>query len=96
MLQQRLEGGQTALLQKKKQQFTALVASLDAMSPLKVLGRGYAMAMKDGTVVQSATALQNGDILSLQLRDGVANCRVESVETKEQYEWHRNCNLKPR
>lgn len=82
MLQQRLEGGQTALLQHKKQRFTALVASLDAMSPLKVLGRGYAMAMKDGTVVQSATALQNGDVLNLQLRDGVANCRVESVETK--------------
>ncbi len=83
MLQQRLEGGQTGLVQKKKQQFASLAASLDAMSPLKVLGRGYAMAVKDGEVVQSYSALQIGDKLKLQLRDGVANCCVESLETKE-------------
>ena len=83
MLQQRLEGSQTGLIQKKKQQFASLAASLDAMSPLKVLGRGYAMAVKEGEVVQSTSALQRGDKLKLQLRDGVANCCVESVEAKE-------------
>ena len=83
MMQQRLEGGQTSVIQKKKQQYAALAAYLDAMSPLKVLGRGYAMAVKDGNVVQSVSALHRGDSLKLQLRDGVANCCVESVETKE-------------
>ena len=83
MLQQRLEGSQTGLIQKKKQQFASLAAALDAMSPLKVLGRGYAMATKDGEVVQSTSALQRGDRLNLQLRDGIASCRVESLETKE-------------
>ena len=83
MMQQRLEGGQTSVIQKKKQQYAALAASLDAMSPLKVLGRGYAMAVKDGNVVQSVAVLHRGDSLKLQLRDGVANCCVESVETKE-------------
>ena len=83
MLQQRLEGNQAGLIQKKKHQFASLAASLDAMSPLKVLGRGYAMALKDGEVVQSASALQCGDKLKLQLRDGVASCSVEAVETKE-------------
>ena len=83
MLQQRLEGSQAGLIQKKKQSFAALAASLDAMSPLKVLGRGYAMALKGEDVVQSASALQIGDKLKLQLRDGVASCCVESVEIKE-------------
>ncbi len=83
MLQQRLEGSQTRMIQKKKQQYAALAASLDAMSPLKVLGRGYAMAVKDGAVVQSVSALQQGDRMQLQLRDGIANCCVESVEAKE-------------
>lgn len=83
MLQQRLEGSQAGLIQKKKQNFASLAASLDAMSPLKVLGRGYAMALKGEDVVQSASALQIGDKLKLQLRDGVASCCVESVETKE-------------
>lgn len=83
MLQQRLEGNQAGLIQKKKHRFASLAASLDAMSPLKVLGRGYAMAVKDGEVVQSVSALQCGDKLELQLRDGVVNCNVEAVETKE-------------
>ena len=83
MLQQRLEGSQAGLIQKKKQNFASLAASLDAMSPLKVLGRGYAMALKGEDVVQSASALQIGDKLKLQLRDGVASCCVESVEIKE-------------
>ena len=83
MLQQRLEGGQATVVQKKKQQFAALAASLDAMSPLKVLGRGYSMATKEGNVVQSISALQHGDYISLQLRDGVANCCVDTVEAKE-------------
>lgn len=83
MLQQRLEGSQAGLIQKKKQSFASLAASLDAMSPLKVLGRGYAMALKGEDVVQSASALQIGDKLKLQLRDGVASCCVESVEIKE-------------
>lgn len=84
MLQHRLEGSQRGLLQKKKQQYASVAAAMDAMSPLKVLGRGYAIAMKNGAVVQSAAALQCGDATSLQLRDGVANCRVESIEIKEQ------------
>lgn len=84
MLQHRLEGSQRGLLQKKKQQYASVAAAMDAMSPLKVLGRGYAIAMKNGAVVQSAAALQCGDAMSLQLRDGVANCRVESIEIKEQ------------
>ena len=83
MLQQRLEGSQAGLIQKKKQNIASLAASLDAMSPLKVLGRGYAMALKGEDVVQSASALQIGDKLKLQLRDGVASCCVESVEIKE-------------
>ena len=83
MLQQRLEGSQTSLVQKKKQQYAALAASLDAMSPLKVLGRGYAMAAKNGAVVQSALDLQHGDSIDLQLKDGVAKCCVESVQAKE-------------
>ena len=83
MLQQRLEGSHTSLVQKKKQQIAALAAALDAMSPLKVLGRGYTMAAKDGVVVQSAFDLQHGDLIDLQLKDGVAKCCVESVQAKE-------------
>ena len=47
------------------------------MSPLKVLGRGYAIAQrKDGKTVASIGDIAVGDILKLTLSDGNADCRV--------------------
>lgn len=47
-LQQRLGDLENAEIARKQKAFTALAASLDAMSPLKVLGRGYAVARNRG------------------------------------------------
>ena len=53
-LQQRLGDLSGALLSRRRQRFSALAAALDAMSPLKVLGRGYAVARsRDGTILKS-------------------------------------------
>ena len=54
-----------------------LAASLDALSPLKVLGRGYAIPKReDGTVLRSARAARPGDRLALRLCDGEISCEV--------------------
>lgn len=56
-------------------------ARLDAMSPLKVLGRGYAIALNDSEeVVRSAETLKPGDSLTLRFEKGKAHCEVRSVE----------------
>ena len=61
-----------------------LAASLDALSPLKVLSRGYAMAVTDsGAAVRSVNSVQTGDLLRLRLSDGNLNCRVEQKERTE-------------
>ncbi|HNQ16212.1 MAG TPA: exodeoxyribonuclease VII large subunit, partial [Pyrinomonadaceae bacterium] len=56
-------------------------AKLDALSPLKVLGRGYAIA-KDasGVVVRSVDDVLPGDNVQIRLSDGKLNTRVESAE----------------
>jgi len=55
----------------------ATASKLDALSPLKVLGRGYAIGYgADGTVVDSVRQVQAGDHLTLQLTDGTLACRV--------------------
>ena len=60
----------------------ATASKLDALSPLKVLGRGYAIGYgADGTVVDSVTRVQAGDDLTLQLTDGTVACRV--IDTQE-------------
>lgn len=54
------------------------VAALDAMSPLKVLGRGYAIAeTEEGRILRSRKDAAPGQRLRLKLADGDVGCRVE-------------------
>ncbi len=84
LLRQRLEHGGNNLLQKKQKQFAALSARLDALSPLKVLARGYAVATKEGQVLHSVEQLSPGETVRLRLSDGAALCAVERIEKGEQ------------
>lgn len=60
-----------------RERLNALAASLDALSPLKVLGRGYAIARRgDGKAVVSTEDVASGDKLELTLSDGSIDCRV--------------------
>ena len=78
-----LRRGLEKCLSRKQERFARLAAALDAMSPLKVLGRGYAIAQKrDGSVISSARNAQPGEYFSLRLSDGSLTCRVEGTEEK--------------
>ena len=57
--------------------FVSLTARLDALSPLKVLSRGYAAVSKDNGTVSSVTQAQKGDILDVSLTDGTLICEVK-------------------
>ena len=65
----------------KRRDFVRLAASLDAMSPLKVLGRGYAIAADiRGELVRSIDDVKPDDKLRLCVNDGIIKCRVEESE----------------
>ena len=67
--------------QTAKQQLARAGAALDAMSPLRVLERGYAIAHDaEGHVLREARAATVGDALRLRLWKGAVNCRVEGTE----------------
>ena len=73
----RLTHGLERSVSAQRERLARLAASLDAMSPLKVLGRGYAIAQReDGRVVASANDLAAGDKLELTLADGKRSCQV--------------------
>ena len=81
-MQKNLSHAGESLLEAPRRKLGALAASVDALSPLKVLGRGYAVvAGGDGRVLRSVRDMQKGDRLSVALADGTALCRVE--ETRE-------------
>ena len=75
--QERLATGLTLSMGKSRAELGRLAASLDALSPLKVLGRGYAIAQGPGGVVKSVADVQPGDDLTLRLSDGTVDCRVK-------------------
>src|SRR6266436_3895897 len=70
----------TARMERAAQQFSLAAAALDAMSPLKVLERGYAIAQNAaGGIVREAKTVSTGDALRLRLWKGTLDCRVEGV-----------------
>ncbi len=79
----RLTAAQDQQLARKRQRYIALTAKLDAMSPLKVLTRGYAMTtLSDGTVIKSVHQAEPGERIQVTLCDGKLSATV--MEKKEE------------
>ena len=80
-LTHRLCAGMRAVTDGEGRRFGALAASLDALSPLKVLGRGYALAQTaDGRVLRSAGQVETGETVHLRLAEGGLVCQVKEKE----------------
>ena len=81
LLQNRLSASQERLLAQRNQRFVGCVAKLDAMSPLKVLSRGYAMAQgEDGRVLRSVSQTELGQKITVRFSDGSVSATVTSIK----------------
>lgn len=60
----------------EENRFASLAGRLDALSPLKVLSRGYSIAKTEKGIVRSASELTSGDKFTLKLSDGEKECEV--------------------
>ena len=70
----------TARMERAGQQLSLAAAGLDALSPLRVLERGYTIAQDaNGSIVREAKTISAGDALRLRLWKGTLDCRVEAV-----------------
>ncbi|MBP3304563.1 MAG: exodeoxyribonuclease VII large subunit [Oscillospiraceae bacterium] len=77
LLKNRLLSAQIQGVERKKRRYVEMTAKLDAMSPLKVLTRGYAMAQRsDGTVIRSVRQVKTGDLITVSLSDGRISATV--------------------
>jgi len=75
--QERLAAGLQRKVYISKERYVRLGAALDAMSPLKVLGRGYAIARReDGSIVKVGKDVKPGDKITLRLRKDEIDCVV--------------------
>lgn len=81
LLINRLIAAQNQNITRKNQQYIAAVSKLDAMSPLKVLARGYAMAQNEaGSVLRSVKQVELGERIAIRLCDGKLTATVMNKE----------------
>jgi len=79
-LQHRMISAQINYLSGKKHRFISSIAKLDAMSPLKVLTRGYSIAqLEDGTLLRSVCQAEPGDPIRISLTDGKISATVTKI-----------------
>lgn len=76
-----LEQTMKATVRHHRQQFIAQTRQLDALSPLKVMQRGYSLVYgeKEQKLVKSIKQVQPGDLLKVKLTDGQLDCQVWSI-----------------
>ncbi len=89
-LQKDLIHAGTACLNVPRRSLGSLAASLDALSPLKVLGRGFSMLTnQSGEILRDAGEVARGDRITATLARGRLNCTVdECIVAEEKEEEH--------
>lgn len=85
LLRNRLLAAQSNMISRERQHFVTATAKLDAMSPLKVLSRGYAMTQNESReVVRSVKQVSAGERVNVRLSDGCLLATVTHIEEDTQ------------
>jgi exodeoxyribonuclease VII large subunit len=83
--EQRLASAIHQVLKKSHQSFARIGHTLDALSPLAVLERGYAICLTpEGRVIRSADTVETGSDVEVRLHEGHLSAKVVSVTTETQ------------
>ncbi|WP_107995145.1 exodeoxyribonuclease VII large subunit [Trichococcus paludicola] len=72
-------------LKQKEIRMISSMQSLDLLSPLKIMSRGYTYTTKDGNVIASVKELRSGDKLKVNFSDGYADAEVKQVVEENDY-----------
>lgn len=66
-------------IKRQGERVLAFNKNLHALNPLKILERGYCLALKEGTIIRSRGEVKSGERLRILVSDGEIICRVEEV-----------------
>ncbi|MCR8964978.1 exodeoxyribonuclease VII large subunit [Brevibacillus halotolerans] len=70
--------------ERSRQAWLSLVQHLDALSPLRVMQRGFSLSYKDDTLIKSVEGIEVGDQLMIRYQDGKIMTTVTDIERKEE------------
>lgn len=86
VLELRLKQNQLQNLSRTKQHYQMLVSSLDHLSPLKILGRGYTYTTDDSGRFISRLADLNSKTINVHFTDGIVNATVNKITNQKEDE----------
>ncbi|AVK62926.1 exodeoxyribonuclease VII large subunit [Lactobacillus sp. CBA3606] len=78
-LQQRLTRATQQVMVTKRQQLARTTQSLDLLSPLKIMGRGYAFVTEQNQIVRSTEQLKPAQTVAIHFADGEATAQITEV-----------------
>lgn len=70
--------------ERSRQAWLSLVQHLDALSPLRVMQRGFSLSYKDDALIKSVDGIEVGDQLMIRYQDGKIMTTVTNIERKEE------------
>ena len=73
-------------LNMKKQQTSQLISSLDLLSPLGTLARGYSFTSKEDKIIKSVHELKVHELIDIQLYDGQVQAEVQTITKQDKGE----------
>ncbi|MGG4268326.1 exodeoxyribonuclease VII large subunit [Peribacillus simplex] len=72
-----------AIYRQKSQQFVHITATLSALSPLKIMERGYGLVFaEDETLVKSTQQVTKGDRIAVSIKDGTLECEIKEIKER--------------
>ena len=75
-LTEKLTSLTNSVLDSNKSKISSLAGKLDALSPLNVISRGYALVEKDNKPVTKVKDLKKDDVISIKLSDGQVKANI--------------------
>ena len=70
-------------MKQQQQRFAQAVQSLDLLSPLKIMGRGYSYTTLNDQLVKSVSEIHQGDLLTIHYQDGIVKGQVQEIDKGE-------------
>lgn len=87
-LSDRLQYIMTHNLQREQRKFVDLIRTLEALSPLQTLQKGFVLTKKEDKLIKSSEQLEPGDTIGITYHDGTATAVVQSIAKDDSHELH--------
>ncbi|MDM5229227.1 exodeoxyribonuclease VII large subunit [Cytobacillus sp. NJ13] len=69
------------ILAAKEKDFARVISTLEALSPLKIMDRGYSLAYTEKeTLIKTVSQVKADDMIKLKISDGTIECKVTDIE----------------